>query len=191
VFVRFTLVRFAAAVSSLLILLVATEAAAQTTATDRRALGIGASIGLVNDISDDFEIDAFEGPEFEGWIEYRLIDRTILRVTYGSVQPHGDVPEAPPGAPVNVLQRTSYWTIGTEYLFWEGDYVSGVFGGLGLYDVDFQQTDEDTWGWHFGVSGDLGLTGGLSLVGRLSYHWVDSHPKVQFVKADAGLTFRF
>jgi hypothetical protein len=185
------LVRLAMSLTGLLILLVATPAAAQTTATDRRAFGIGASIGLVNDITEDFEIDNFEGPEFEGWMEYRLIDRTILRVTYGSLQPLGDIGEPPPAAPGNLVQRVTYWTVGTEYLFWEGDYVSGVFGGVGLYEVDAQQTEEDTWGLHIGVSGDLGLTGGLSLVGRLSYHWVDSDVKVRFVKADAGLTYRF
>jgi hypothetical protein len=191
VFVRFILVRLPAIPALLLLLLVATPLAAQTPATDRRAFGIGASIGLINDVTEDFDFDNFESPEFEGWIEYRLIDRTILRGSYGSVQPLGEIPEPPPAAPGNLVQRVTYWTIGTEYLFWEGDYISGVFGGVGLYEVDAQHTEEDTWGWHLGVSGDLVLTGGLSLIGRLSYHWVDSDVKVRFIKADAGLTYRF
>jgi hypothetical protein len=189
VLVRPILVRLSPLFGSLLLLLVAAPASGQ--ATERRAWGVGASIGLVNDVSEDWEIDGFEGAEFEGWAEYRLIDRTILRVSHGSVRPQGDIPEPEPGAPDDVVQRISYWTIGANYQFWEGDYVSGIFGGLGLYDVDTQRTQEDTWGWHFGVEGDLVLTGGLSLVGRLGYHWIDATPKQQFVRADAGLTFRF
>ena len=94
-----------------------------------------------------------------------------------------------------------YATVGISYQFWEGDYTSGVFGGIGGYKVNpdpvaqditnFRDRNETVFGWHFGVDGDLRVISRLSIVGRLTYHSVVSESKRSLLTANAGAVFRF
>ena len=98
--------------------------------------------------------------------------------------------------------RIDYATIGVSYQFWEGDYTSGFFGGIGGYKVNpdpapseaitnFRDARESVFGWHIGVDGDLRVVSRLSIVGRLTFHEIYSLSRRSILTANAGAIFRF
>jgi hypothetical protein len=98
-------------------------------------------------------------------------------------------------------ERIDYTTVGVSYQFWEGDYTSGIFGGVGGYKIDpdpaparfsaFRDASETVWGWHIGVDGDLRVFARLSIVGRVTYHNVRTDTVRSLLTANAGAVFRF
>lgn len=168
---------------------------------------IGASLGVVNDIERSFRLDDFHPRDGNVWLDFRLEDRVILRGTFGSMKVNGDNAgrTAVVGGNEVILPdlrtRIDYTTVGVSYQFWEGDYTSGIFGGIGGYKVNpdpspqditnFRDRNETVLGWHFGVDGDLRLVSRLSIVGRLTYHYIVSDSKRSLLSANAGAVFRF
>jgi hypothetical protein len=169
--------------------------------------GVGASLGLVNDVERRFRLDEFDPRDANGWVDFRLEDHVILRGTFGSIKTSGDnagrVVEID-GEDVVLPEldvRIDYATLGASYTFWEGDYTSGVFGGIGGYKVNPEPTDEDitnlrdfhetVFGWHLGVDGDLRVFSRLSLVGRITFHKIRSETGRSLLTANAGAVFRF
>jgi hypothetical protein len=169
---------------------------------------VGASIGLVNDVERSFRLDEFHPREGNAWVDFRLEDRVVLRGTAGSMKVNGDnagqTAVVGGGAVVlpDLKTRIDYVTVGISYQFWEGDYTSGIFGGIGGYKVNpdpspspeitnFRDRNETVFGWHFGVDGDLRVLSRLSLVGRLTYHYVRSESVRSLLTANAGAVFRF
>jgi hypothetical protein len=168
---------------------------------------VGASIGLVNDVERSFRLDDFHPREGNGWVDFRLEDRVLLRGTAGSMKVNGDNAgrTAVVGGAAVVLPdlrtRIDYVTVGVSYQFWEGDYTSGIFGGIGGYKVNpdpspqeitnLRDRNETVLGWHFGVDGDLRILSRLSLVGRLTFHYVRSESVRSLLAANVGAAFRF
>lgn len=169
--------------------------------------GVGASIGLVNDVEKRFRLDEFDPGDFNGWIDFRLEEHVILRGTLGTMETSGDnagrIVEV--GGEDVVLPeldvRIDYATIGASYQFWEGDYTSGVFGGIGGYKVNPEPTSQDitnfrdfhetVFGWHVGLDGDLRVLARLSIVGRVTFHKIRSETARSLLTANAGAVFRF
>jgi hypothetical protein len=168
---------------------------------------VGASLGLVNDVERSFRLDEFHPREGNAWVDFQLEDRVVLRGTAGSMKVNGDNAgrTAVVGGEEVVLPdlrtRIDYVTVGISYQFWEGDYTSGIFGGIGGYKVNpdpapqeitnLRDRNETVFGWHFGVDGDLRIFSRLSLVGRLTYHSVRSESVRSLLTANAGAVFRF
>jgi len=168
---------------------------------------VGASIGLVNDVERSFRLDDFHPRDGNGWVDFQLEDRVLLRGTAGSMKVNGDnagQTVVVGGSPVvlpDLRTRIDYVTVGVSYQFWEGDYTSGVFGGIGGYKINpdpvdeeitnFRDRNETVLGWHFGVDGDLRVVSRLSIVGRITYHYVVSESKRSLLSANAGAVFRF
>jgi hypothetical protein len=168
---------------------------------------IGASLGLVNDVERSYRLDEFHPREGNAWVDFRLEDRVVLRGTAGSMKVNGDnagQTVVVGGGPVvlpDLRTRIDYVTVGVSYQFWEGDYTSGIFGGIGGYKVNpdpspqeitnFRDRNETVFGWHFGVDGDLRVLSRLSFVGRLTYHYVRSESARSLLAANAGAVFRF
>jgi hypothetical protein len=168
---------------------------------------IGASLGLANDVERSFRLDEFHPREGNAWVDFRLEDRVVLRGTAGSMKVNGDRAgeRVVVGGSAIVLPdlrtRIDYVTVGVSYQFWEGDYTSGIFGGIGGYKINpdpspeditnFRDRNETVLGWHFGVDGDLRVLSRLSIVGRLTYHYVVSESKRSLLTANAGAVFRF
>ncbi len=168
---------------------------------------IGASLGVVNDVERTFRLDDFHPRDGNAWVDFQLEDRVILRGTAGSMKVNGDnagLTATVGGSPVvlpDLKTRIDYVTVGVSYQFWEGDYTSGIFGGLGGYKINPDPIDEDitnfrdrnetVFGWHFGVDGDLRVLSRLSIVGRITYHYVVSESKRSLLSANAGAVFRF
>ena len=168
---------------------------------------IGASIGLTNDVERSFRLDEFHPRDANAWVDFQLEDRVLLRGTFGSLKVNGDnagLTTVVGGSAVtlpDLKTRMDYATVGISYQFWEGDYTSGIFGGIGGYKVNpdpapeditnFRDRNETVFGWHFGVDGDLRVISRLSIVGRLTYHYVVSESKRSLLTANAGAVFRF
>jgi len=175
--------------------------------------GVGATAGFVNDVGNHhgFHLNRFKKSEVTGWLDYRLQEQTLLRLTYGSMRTAGSNAGATVIVPVDgapgaltlpaYRERIEYGTIGASYLFVESFYTAGLFAGIGGYHVKpdsigpeflpFRDRDETVFGWHAGVDGELRLAHHLGLVARLTYHNFAAHPHRQFFNADAGLAGRF
>ncbi len=169
--------------------------------------GIGASIGLVNDVEQNFRLDEFDTNDGNAWVDFRLEERVILRGMLGSMKAKGDnageVVEIDGDDVVlpDLEVRIDYATVGVSYQFWEGDYTSGIFGGIGGYKIDpdpapsglsgFRDASETVFGWHIGLEGDLRVLSRLSLIGRLTFHHVISESHRSLLTANAGAVFRF
>jgi len=168
---------------------------------------VGASLGVVNDVERSFRLDEFHPRDGNAWVDFRLEERVILRGTFGSMKVNGDNAgrTAVVGNSAVVLPdlrtRMDYATVGVSYQFWEGDYTSGVFGGIGGYKVNpdpspqditnFRDRNETVLGWHFGVDGDLRVLTRLSIVGRITFHYVVSESKRSLLAANIGAAYRF
>lgn len=145
--------------------------------------GVGASVGMVNDIQNKFRLDGFGKTDWNGWVSFQLEDRVVLRATLGSLLVKGAnaglVVSIPAGAPPTRLpdltDRINYWTVGVSYEFWEGDSTSGFFGGIGGYRVNSRAVDpqlepyrdvgETVFGWHAGVDTGFRVVSGFFLIG--------------------------
>jgi hypothetical protein len=169
--------------------------------------GVGATYGSVNNINHTFSFDGFKPSEVTGWVDYRMEKLTLLRFTYGSMWTAGSnsgQTVVTPGGPVvmpGYKDRINYLTIDVSYLFWEGFFTSGVFGGIGGYGINpqavapefatFQDADQKAFGLNFGVDGEFRVMQSLAVVLRLTYHNIAADPRRQFFNADAGLVARF
>jgi hypothetical protein len=89
----------------------------------------------------------------------------------------------------------TYATIGGEYLFNEGYYISGVYLGLGWYDVgedDLGSIESDSAiGLALGLTGDFRLTQRFSILVELSGHYTDLDDADLLAMGHAGVAFRF
>jgi hypothetical protein len=169
--------------------------------------GVGASAGVVGDVGHHVRLDDFKTSDYAAWVEYQLEQDVRLRATFGSLK----VPGALSGQttsvgsnPVTLPEfhtRMDYLAVGASYDFWEGDYTSGIFGGIGGYKVrpqtipagfqSFADPSETVFGWHAGVDGTFRVVSHLSLVLRLTYHNVRSQTVRDIVSANGGVVVRF
>ncbi|HZI66000.1 MAG TPA: hypothetical protein VFF17_05490 [Thermoanaerobaculia bacterium] len=194
-------------IRKVLALTVLTAGALAVTPAHGEDWGVGASIGLVNDVERRFRLEDFESGDFNGWVDFKLEPQVVLRGTLGSMETSGDnagrVFEID-GEDVVLREldvEIDYATIGVSYLFWEGDYTSGIFGGIGGYKVNPEPTSDDitdlrdfhetVFGWHLGLDGDLRVLARLSIVGRVTFHKIRSETGRSLLTANAGAVFRF
>lgn len=169
--------------------------------------GVGASVGLVNDVEHRIRLDGFDPRDATAWVDFQLEDRVLLRGTMGSMKVRGskagesaDVGGNPITLP-DLNERIHYINVGASYQFWEGDYTSGIFAGIGGYRIDpdsvdhnlegFRDPKETVFGFHAGLDGDLRVFSRLSIVGRITFHKIFSDTNRSLLTANAGAAFRF
>jgi len=169
--------------------------------------GVGATYGWYNDIEKTFQLGNFRSPAWEGWLETRLDQNISLRLAYGNMHVPGDnvgqvvgPPESPLVMP-DYRDRIQYVSLSVTYLFWEGPFTSGIFGGIGGYSIrpdsispefdPFRDARERVFGFNAGVDGSLRVARQISIVGRLTYHGILSQTKRSLLVASAGAEFRF
>jgi hypothetical protein len=169
--------------------------------------GVGASVGLVNDVEHRIRLDGFDPRDATAWVDFQLEDRVLLRGTMGSMKVRGskagesaDVGGNPIILP-DLNERIHYVNLGASYQFWEGDYTSGIFAGIGGYRIDpdsvdrdlegFRDPKETVFGFHVGLDGDLRVFSRLSIVGRITFHKIFSDTNRSLLTANAGAAFRF
>lgn len=89
-----------------------------------------------------------------------------------------------------------YVNIGGEYRFTEGFYESGVYVGLGNYEVEGTDVfggvqSESSIGLALGVTGEFELTTRIGLALELTGHFTDLATEELFVTGHAGLAIHF
>jgi hypothetical protein len=174
-----------------------------------QSVGVGATIGVVDDITDHFHLDEFKAKDVNLWVDYELEPRVLARATFGTLKVHGanaglEVTPSGSSTPITLpglTDHVDYVTAGVSYQFWEGDYTSGIFGGFGGYKIrpdsvdpsiaSFSDKSETAFGWHGGVEGSFQVVARLSLIIRLTYLNIRSSPVRSLVTANAGLGYRF
>ena len=169
--------------------------------------GVGASVGLTNDVDHRFALDEFRRHDVNAWVQYELEERVVLRGTFGSLRVSGsnagmtgNIGGSPVALP-DLTDRINYGTLGVSYEFWEGTYTSGLFAGIGGYRIEpeavepafesFRDKRETVFGWHVGLDGGVQLTRRLSVLARLTVHKIKSAEGHSILTANAGLVYRF
>jgi hypothetical protein len=174
-----------------------------------QGIGIGASIGAVNDVGGKFHIDEFKPKDLNVWADYEAEKKVLVRVTLGTLRLKGvnagkTVSLSPDEAPVtlpDLKNDVDYATLGVCYLITEAGYTSGIFAGFGGYKIrpdavaddiaNYRDQRETAFGWHAGVEGGFQLVSRLSLMLRLTYHNIRSEAGRSILTANAGLGYRF
>jgi hypothetical protein len=173
------------------------------------SIGVGATIGLVNDVGGNFHVDEFKSKDVNIWADYEVQEKVLVRATLGTLKVKGanagkDVALVSGGPSVtlpDLTEHIDYATVGVSYLFAEGGYTSGLFAGFGGYKVrpdsvaaefaNYRDQRETAFGWHGGVEGGVQIVSRLSFMMRLTYHNIRSESGRSLVTANAGFAFRF
>lgn len=169
--------------------------------------GIGASLGGVNDITARFRLDEFRSRDIQGWAQYQLEENVVLRAAFGALKWKGvnaGTSATISGSAVvlpDLSNNVDYVNLGASYDFWEGDYTSGLFAGIGGYRIrpqevtapleSFRDQRETVFGWHVGADASVRIISRLSVVGRLTYHNVRATVTRQILTANAGVLWKF
>ena len=174
-----------------------------------QSIAVGASVGLVNDVSNTLTLDGFKHSEVTAWVDYEFERRAVVRATFGSMRTAqsqaGQTVTAPDGGlltiPSNFKERVNYLTIDASYLLFEGWFTSGLFGGIGGYHVipdtlpppytAYQDLNQTVFGFNVGSEAYFRVFKNVAIVGRVTYHNVSANPHRQFLNADVGLEARF
>jgi hypothetical protein len=172
-------------------------------------VGVGATIGLVNDVGGRFQIDEFKSKDVNLWVDYEVQAKVLVRAMLGTLRVKGanagkDVTLPAGGAPVtlpDLTEHIDYATLGVSYQFAEGGYTSGLFAGFGGYKVrpdsapadvaNYRDQRETAYGWHGGVEGGMQIVPRLSFLLRLTYHSIRSESGRSLLTANAGFGYRF
>lgn len=87
----------------------------------------------------------------------------------------------------------SYLTLSGEYMQAADYYESGLFVGLGYYQIDGNlfTPDDDSLGLNVGASGDFRITDRFSVLAEFSIHYADLEIAQFFAMAHIGVGFRF
>jgi len=128
------------------------------------------------------------GLEHTGFLanfSWRTQPRTVVGIRFGSTDLQGD--ELGP----LVSPTFRYATISGEYRFGDLYYESGVFFGLGLYQLDDGETSDTGAGLTVGVTGDFPINERLSVLVELTGHYADLDTSTTHVAIHAGLSYHF
>jgi hypothetical protein len=173
-----------------------------------QTFGVGATIGLVNDVTDKFHLDQFKSRDLNAWVDYEIQEKVIVRATLGTLRMKGvnaGQVVSPPFATAFTLpdltNKVNYGTIGVSYELAERGFTSGLFAGFGGYTIrpdavddaiaNYRDQRETVLGWHAGVDGGVQLISRLTLMIRLTYHNIRSSSGRSLLTANAGLAYRF
>ena len=116
---------------------------------------------------------------------WRTQPRTAVGIRLGSIGLSGDQ--------VGDLASPTfrYVTIAGEYRFQELYYQSGVFFGLGLYQLGNGVDSEQGPGLTLGVSGDFPINERLSVIVELAGHYADIDAAGTYASVHAGVAYQF
>ncbi|MCY3929225.1 MAG: hypothetical protein OXG81_13230 [Acidobacteria bacterium] len=116
---------------------------------------------------------------------WRTQPRTAVGVRLGSISLSGDQVGS------QASPTFKYATVAGEYRFQELYYQSGVFFGLGLYQLGNGVESEEGPGLTAGVTGDFPINKRLSVVVELSGHYADIDAASTYASAHVGVAYQF
>ena len=157
-----------------------TPATSFAQATSNYSVGLMLGLGGSAESNPDTGIDNFS---IEGIFSYKIDRYSRFRARVGQLDLETDFGSS----------ELNYLTLSGEYLVAADNYESGLFIGLGLYDlgggVGFQ--DDNALGLTLGVTGDFYLSDRFSLLVEFSGHYADFDSTQFFVTGHAGVLFHF
>lgn len=150
------------------------------------ASGYDFSLGVLAGVGGTEETDSYTEQGFEVLGAMELYPRTFFVVRYGQLSLDEDGGSLGEG-------DLSYLTFSTEYKYNAGFYNSGLFIGLGYYDLQSDDgfIDEGSFGFNLGVTGDIPITNHLGVLIELSGHYADLESTQILLMGHAGLIFHF
>jgi hypothetical protein len=148
--------------------------------------GYDFSLGVLGSLGGTEETDSYTEQGFQIFAAMEMYPRTFFTVRYGQLgldQDSGTLPEG----------DLEYMTIGTEYRYPSGFYSSGLFIGLGYYNLNSDSGffDESAFGLNLGVTGDIPLTNNWSVMIEFSGHYADLDSTQLLLMGSAGIAFHF
>ena len=175
---RFTAVPFLVALALL---------AAPASAQELRPFRVSLSAGIGGS-ADSAADTGFDNSSFQLGFAWERDQISLVGVRYGQL----DLGDGELGV------ELSYVTIAGEYVFSEGYYDSGLYLGLGLYQLDgttSQSTgavlDDTAVGVTVGVTAEFPITGRWAALLEISGHYADLPGIRLFGMGHAGLAYRF
>lgn len=147
-------------------------------------VGLMATVGGTTGSDPDPGVDNFG---FQASFGYQIDRYSLFKARLGQLELDADEP----GGLFDT--ELTYLTLGGEYLINAGAYESGLFLGLGFYDLDAAPLveDESSLGINLGTSGSFRLTDRLNFVVEFSVHYADLDYAQFFYMGHAGVAFRF
>jgi hypothetical protein len=150
------------------------------------SIGLMVGLGGAAESNPDTGIDNLA---LEGFFSYRIDRYAHFRARVGQLDLETSFGET----------QLDYITLSGEYLINGGSYESGLFLGLGFYDISdgiFDSTgqgfqEDNALGLTLGVTGDFSLTDRFSILVELSGHYADFDGTQFFVAGHTGLVFHF
>lgn len=148
-------------------------------------VGLAAGIGGSTDAEPDTEYDDF-GFQLLFALETDVQTEFVVRLG----QMDFDAKDDPAG---QFDTELTYLTLAGEYKFAASFYESGLFLGLGLYDLsgDGVVEDDSGLGATVGATGNFRLTDRLSFILEFSGHYADVDYAQIFIMGHAGVAYHF
>ncbi len=173
--------------TAILFLVALTLLAGATPAEELRPFRLSVSTGLGG--SFDSEADtSFDNSSFQLGFAWARDHITLVGVRYGQL-------DLDSGTPDLFSAELTYVTIAGEYVFSEGYYESGLYLGLGIYELDGSTSlgpfDETAVGLTVGVTGEFPITARWAILLEISGHYADISTVRLFAMGHAGLAYRF
>ncbi len=187
---------------------IAMALAAPASAQSLETFGVGAAMSSVNSLNHGFRLERFDTVDWNAWAQYQMEDNVVLRGTLGTMKVRGynggQSATLGDGTTVtlpDLQDRIKYGLLSVSYDFRERGWSSGAFAGLGAYGIEpesadpsvesFRDKKETVWGMHVGLDADVRVWKGISVLGRVTYHIVESKAQRRILTAGGGLLYRF
>ena len=166
---------------SALLLLALSPAASSAQASSPYAAGLTVGLGGASGAEPSTDYGNFGFQAFFS-MEVQTSTRFVVRLGQQGLESKDSSVDADLG----------YLTLAGEYMFNAGLYKSGLFMGLGAYDLSGSGVEDDSaLGLSLGTTGDFRLTDRLNLRVELSGHYADLDYAHFFVMVHAGVAYHF
>lgn len=162
------------------VVLMPAQALAQGRASNSYLAGFSVGIGGASDSEPD---SGFDNTSFQGLFSVRIDNTSLWGVRLGQIDMDFEG-----GGGGELL----YLTVAGEYLYQGNFYESGLFIGLGAYDLSVDGAEDGTaLGINLGVTGYFPVTENWSIVTELSGHYADLDEMQFFGMVHVGAAWRF
>ncbi len=176
---------------SLLLILALCSSATPALADERYTFTLGLLGGAGGSLDAD-PGDELSNVGYQLNLAFLTEPKTHLGLRLGQL----DLEEADPFGSLTQADLT-YATISGEYRFSQSFYESGIFVGLGGYQLDGlplaggERDSETTFGVTLGLTGEFEITSNLGALIELSGHWADFDDAQVFLFGHVGLAIHF
>jgi len=157
-------------------------------AAQEHVLSLGVSGGVAGSLDEE------QGGFSNATYQIRFVVETQDRLNVGIRLGRMDFGDSDIGAVTDVTM--DYLTVAGEYLFDEPSYQSGLFIGLGFFDLsstrlDLRSGDESALGLVIGALGEFGLSKRWFIYGELAFAYANLDAAQLFGDLQVGVAYRF